>query len=501
MELFDETAAAVRDAITAIELQCLATANRTTGPVRARPRRRRCRVRGARSRTGAHRERGIRSARRARRSDHGRDRSRRRFDQLRARHRVLGDVARGARRRRPRVLDGREPGDRYSEPPRCAAQEHIGRCTDSRRRRLPASRTPSSASPGYPRDPLPAKQYRALRVRSRSRCATSRPAVSTRTSTAASRCAPWDYLGGMLACEEAGATVIDAHDEPLVTADPAYAVASSRRHARSRGRAETSRRMSERESPDPAVRAARRPAPAPRAENMTGLDLDAMLAARATRPLAGGRCRRRALRRTERRARESARRLGERSRPRERGRRARDAARREPAFRCTAKRTAATAPTTEWLVDPLDGTANFVHGLEAVGVSIGLVRRRRPGRRCGARAAAPGPQGVRGRTYWAVPAAVRSATASAISVSGPRARAGDRRDRVPVPAQAAAARSYLATFEPALTRFEDIRRVGAASLDLCWTAEGVFDGFFELRLGPWDVAAGGRDRARGRAES
>ncbi|MGO9872998.1 MAG: inositol monophosphatase family protein, partial [Acidimicrobiia bacterium] len=42
----------------------------------------------------------------------------------------------------------------------------------------------------------------------------------------------------------------------------------------------------------------------------------------------------------------------------------------------------------------------------------------------------------------------------------------------------------------AIHRFEDLRRVGAASLDLCWTAEGVFDGYFELRLGPWDVAAG-----------
>ena len=35
-----------------------------------------------------------------------------------------------------------------------------------------------------------------------------------------------------------------------------------------------------------------------------------------------------------------------------------------------------------------------------------------------------------------------------------------------------------------------MRRVGAASLDLAWTAAGVFDGFFELALGPWDVAAG-----------
>src|SRR5690606_7264809 len=49
---------------------------------------------------------------------------------------------------------------------------------------------------------------------------------------------------------------------------------------------------------------------------------------------------------------------------------------------------------------------------------------------------------------------------------------------------------YLETFTTALHRFEDVRRVGAASLDLCWVAEGVFDGFFELRLGPWDVAAG-----------
>ena len=39
--------------------------------------------------------------------------------------------------------------------------------------------------------------------------------------------------------------------------------------------------------------------------------------------------------------------------------------------------------------------------------------------------------------------------------------------------------------------FEDLRRPGAACLDLAWTACGVFDGFFELGLAPWDVAAGG----------
>ena len=50
---------------------------------------------------------------------------------------------------------------------------------------------------------------------------------------------------------------------------------------------------------------------------------------------------------------------------------------------------------------------------------------------------------------------------------------------------------YEVALATALRTFEDLRRAGAASLDLCWTAEGVFDGYFELNLGPWDVAAGG----------
>ncbi|MGZ8598871.1 MAG: inositol monophosphatase family protein, partial [Actinomycetota bacterium] len=50
---------------------------------------------------------------------------------------------------------------------------------------------------------------------------------------------------------------------------------------------------------------------------------------------------------------------------------------------------------------------------------------------------------------------------------------------------------YLATMEAALERFEDLRRPGAAALDLAWVAAGVFDGFFELALNAWDVAAGG----------
>ena len=49
---------------------------------------------------------------------------------------------------------------------------------------------------------------------------------------------------------------------------------------------------------------------------------------------------------------------------------------------------------------------------------------------------------------------------------------------------------YLPVLHGSLRRFEDVRRAGSAALDLAWTAAGTFDGFFELGLGTWDVAAG-----------
>jgi myo-inositol-1(or 4)-monophosphatase len=136
-----------------------------------------------------------------------------------------------------------------------------------------------------------------------------------------------------------------------------------------------------------------------------------------------------------------------------------------------------------WLVDPLDGTANFLHGLEAVGVSIGLVENEVP---IVGVVAAP----LLGRTYWARQGGGAFRDGAPIHVSG---RA---------PAQAICAtgfpfrrkhliEGYLAVFSAAMYSLEDLRRVGGASLDLSWTAQGVFDGYFELALGPWDVAAGG----------
>jgi len=135
-----------------------------------------------------------------------------------------------------------------------------------------------------------------------------------------------------------------------------------------------------------------------------------------------------------------------------------------------------------WLVDPLDGTANFVHGFDAVGVSVGLVADGEP-------------------VVGVVHAPLLARTYAARKGGG--AFRDERRIHVSrrPPEQAIVATGFpfrrkelLPRYEPtldaALHRFEDLRRVGGASLDLCWTAEGVFDGYFELRLGPWDVAAG-----------
>ena len=138
---------------------------------------------------------------------------------------------------------------------------------------------------------------------------------------------------------------------------------------------------------------------------------------------------------------------------------------------------------TMWAVDPLDGTTNYVHGLPAVGVSVGLIDGRRP------------VIGVVIAPFLGLEFA--GAAGHGVTVNGdrlPMLPAGD-------PSRAVVATGfpfrhkerlvrYLPVMDGALRAFEDLRRVGSASLDLAWTASGTLDGFFELGLGTWDVAAG-----------
>ena len=135
-----------------------------------------------------------------------------------------------------------------------------------------------------------------------------------------------------------------------------------------------------------------------------------------------------------------------------------------------------------WVVDPLDGTTNFLYGLPALAVSIaveidgvtevGVVVD--AGRDESFTAVRGGGAHAGGR-----PMRCRDATdlATALVGTGFSYDAG-RRGR-----QAAA----LAEILPGV---RDIRRVGAAAIDLCWVAAGRLDAFYERGLAPWDLAAG-----------
>jgi myo-inositol-1(or 4)-monophosphatase len=136
-----------------------------------------------------------------------------------------------------------------------------------------------------------------------------------------------------------------------------------------------------------------------------------------------------------------------------------------------------------WLVDPLDGTANFLHSFPAVGVSVALVEH-------GVPVVGVVHAPLLGVTYTASKEGGAFSNGEQMLVSGRDPERAICATGFPFRAKADRLDEYLPVFEAALRRFEDLRRAGSASLDLAWTAAGVFDGYFEQALGPWDVAAG-----------
>ena len=159
----------------------------------------------------------------------------------------------------------------------------------------------------------------------------------------------------------------------------------------------------------------------------------------------------------------------------------------EPDIPMVGEEGGGTSSARYWLVDPLDGTTNFVHGFPIVGVSIALVEEGRPvigvihAPFLGETTVAA--QG-RGTTLERPDGSIERLTVSKRTVGQAVVGTG-----FPFRKKANLDR-YLRVMRRALESFEDLRRPGAASLDLAWVAAGVFDGFFELGLGPWDVAAG-----------
>lgn len=138
---------------------------------------------------------------------------------------------------------------------------------------------------------------------------------------------------------------------------------------------------------------------------------------------------------------------------------------------------------TRWAVDPLDGTTNFTRAMPVVGVSVALLDAGQP---VVGVVLAPwldlefAVERGRGATLNGerLPAIGPGDPRTAVVATGFPFRVKNRMDR------------YLPVLQGCLRRFEDLRRAGSAALDLAWTAAGTFDGFFELELGTWDVAAG-----------
>lgn len=136
-----------------------------------------------------------------------------------------------------------------------------------------------------------------------------------------------------------------------------------------------------------------------------------------------------------------------------------------------------------WLVDPLDGTANYVQGIPFYCVSIGVMREKEI------------HAGVvydpeRDEMFWAVRGGGAFLNGRPIRVS--------EKENMEYAALASGFpwRSqkfidpYLACFKALFLEAAAIRRLGAAALDLAYVACGRFDGFWEMRLNPWDIAAG-----------
>jgi myo-inositol-1(or 4)-monophosphatase len=144
---------------------------------------------------------------------------------------------------------------------------------------------------------------------------------------------------------------------------------------------------------------------------------------------------------------------------------------------------AAAADQPLWVVDPLDGTTNFAHGVPIWAVSIGILRGREP-------VAGVVHDPSRDECFTAVRGGGAFRDGRPIRVSG-RSALGDALLVTGFPYDVRTARvDNLDHFTRFMKKARAVRRLGSAALDLAWVASGRFDGFWELKLHPWDVAAG-----------
>ena len=143
-----------------------------------------------------------------------------------------------------------------------------------------------------------------------------------------------------------------------------------------------------------------------------------------------------------------------------------------------------------FIVDPLDGTSNFLHGIPHFAISIAVQEPRLDGKGWGEVTAGLVYQPITDQSFWAEKArgawlhdarlrvsSRRHLDECLIATGIPFAGAGDPGE-------------WMRIYASIAPQIAGIRRFGAASLDLAWVAAGRYDGFWETGLKPWDTAAG-----------
>jgi myo-inositol-1(or 4)-monophosphatase len=136
-----------------------------------------------------------------------------------------------------------------------------------------------------------------------------------------------------------------------------------------------------------------------------------------------------------------------------------------------------------WIIDPLDGTTNFLHGLPVFSISIALMNHKEP---------------ILGVVYC--PALKESFVAlknKGAFLNGQKievARNANFNDTLIATGfpyyQFEKVDEYLQVLSTLMRKTHGLRRMGSAAIDLAYTACGRFDAFFEMNLSPWDIAAG-----------
>ena len=139
--------------------------------------------------------------------------------------------------------------------------------------------------------------------------------------------------------------------------------------------------------------------------------------------------------------------------------------------------------SNRWIIDPLDGTTNFLHGIPHFAISICLERDGEP-------FAGVIYQPVHDEMFWAEKGQGAFLNGKRLRVSG-RTKLEDGLFATGIPLRGATDhKDFLSQLQHMMAVSSGVRRAGAAALDLAYVAAGRFDGYWEDRLQPWDIGAG-----------